>query len=172
MKSKLALLALLLSLTCAGRASAAEKWKEFKSEGGRFSVLLPGQPKEEAQTKATTGGEVQTHRLNLDLGHVAYAIAYTDLPADRVAAVTPNVILDGIRDDNAKKGVLRSNKTITLDGNPGRELVTEDAKDVITRMRVYMVKNRLYQIVVTSEKKTDSPDDVKKMLDSFKLTGK
>jgi len=103
-------------------------------------------------------------------------VGYSDYPEEMVKESDPEKILDGSRDGavrNANGKLVLENK-ISLDGNPGRELVI-DAKgkggqDATMKARVFLVKNRLYQVMVVAPKGQVSGAEIDDFLKSFKLT--
>src|SRR5205823_4011103 len=114
--------------------------------------------------------------LNLngvDLGDAgAYVAVHFDLPPGG-----PQLTSDQ-RFEGTKQGVLAmtpgskfvSESNITLNGkHPGREMKFEVNGKFTVTLRVYLVENRGYQLIAGGP--GASAADVKKFLDSFKLTG-
>jgi hypothetical protein len=173
-------LAVAFLLTAAGglaRAQVTDKdWKLHESRSCACSILMPGSPKESQQTYPTDAGDVVATLFILELegGSVAYLLGYNDYKAELVASSDPQVMLDGARDGAVSNvsGKLISEKKITLDGNPGRELKIEAPQDNVVFARVYMVKQRLYQALVVMPKSKLRDGEVKKFLGSFKLLRK
>jgi len=101
----------------------------------------------------------------------AFVLSYSDLPAAEVKAGEEDQRLDNAREGAVDKarGKLRSEKKIELDKFPGRELVIETEKDVVIRMRIYAVKQRLYQAMALGPGGFAQSKDASLFLDSFKL---
>ncbi len=148
-------------------------WKEFQSKEGGFSVLLPGAPVEEKQAVQTELGpiEVRTFTFGLKENVGAYVVSFNDYPVELVKQSDPQKMLDGARDGAVRtvKGRLLSEKKITLDGAPGRELRIEAPGTLVIQSRIYLVKNRLYQILAVTQKEKAADAEITKFRDSFKL---
>src|SRR5262249_6718640 len=75
------LLALLTGCSKKEGSASAAVWKEFISDEGRFSVPLPGTPKQKVRTLSAEAGTVELHSFlaSVDLETV-YAVSYHDMP--------------------------------------------------------------------------------------------
>jgi hypothetical protein len=172
MKSRwLTLVVLIAFLTSCQQAT----WKEFSSGEGTFSILMPGTPTEKTQKVNTQAGAIDMHLFTLVQKGVAYLAIYNDYPEVFVQARNADKMLDGARDGavSSIQGKLLSELIISLDKYPGREIRIEapDGKHTI-QTRIYLVKNRLYQVGVVTPKEGSFSEDVTKFLDSFKLLEK
>ncbi len=81
-----ALLLLLLATTALG-LQTPESWVKFKPPTGRFSVLLPGVPKEEKETK-NDGGPLSpftNYLYTTQTENAFYIVGYVDLQTGRAA---------------------------------------------------------------------------------------
>jgi hypothetical protein len=158
-------------------AKADEKkaeWKAFTSKEGKFKVLMPGTPKQEKLDAESDFGKGVLHMNVVQLGKTMYGANYSDFPAE-IKKFPIKQILDSSRDgavDNLK-GKLAKEKDIKLDKYPGREVQIEvgEGKQLF-RARVYLVDQRLYQVVVFGTKEEATSKEAEKFLDSFMLTGK
>jgi hypothetical protein len=83
----------------------------------------------------------------------------------------PETLLEGGREGAAENlnGVVVSDKPITLGGYPGTEFVVEAPGDLIYTARVYVVNDRLYQILFLAPKDQIDQFDVQAFFDSFTL---
>jgi hypothetical protein len=158
---------------CSGRAADV-----FKSAAGGFSVTLPSVPVESNESTDTDAGKIQMHMFVVDQTNKAIVLIYCDYDAKDVAKTSIKALLDGARDGGVKNsggGKLTKETDITLDGNPGRELTIE-AKVTsgirVFRIQFFMVKNRLYQIILVGDDSTADAEKAKTIFKSFKLTGK
>jgi len=161
-------------------------WKEFKSAPGKFSITLPGTPKEEVSTQDTKIGKLTTHYFNLetDLGH--YLVTYVDVPKSPTTPDDNKAALDSARDQALSSGArLLIENDISVAGVVGRELLVEK-NGLIVKARFFFVKERLYQILFVTHPNTVFNDakpsanpanytDLfqmvsKKFFDSFKVT--
>ena len=176
--SWLGLWALLVS---AATVTAGDTLTEFKWDAGKCKVLLPGKAQETIQKGTSADGTpVETHMLQVEGGggrHV-YLVAFTPNPA--LANASDDVkekALDGGRDAavSSTKGklVAGTDKKIKLDNaHPGREFQVEVPILGIYRAQLYVVGDRLYQLVVAGPKDVALSDNADKFFKSFKLTGK
>jgi hypothetical protein len=161
---RLALAALLLG-------ACEPAWKPYHSSDGGFQVLMPGEPKLEAQVVATAAGPVSAHFVTAEgVGSAkSFAVIYNDYPAGLMNASAAR-ILDGARDGAVKTvaGRLLAERPITLAGHPGREMQIGLSGGGSIVARLYLVKNRLYQANVEVRRDDVSPA-AKRFLESFVL---
>ena len=173
MTSRLAVLGVALSVLAGTARAQDNEWKTFSSKEGQFTVLLPGKP---VERKQAVGNNVEQVQYLIDGGNKAYLIAYQDdqnfanadetlvkqaLAAGRDAAVT------------SLKGTLLSQKEMKFDKKyNGMEFQIEIPGTGIYRSRIFMVKERLYQVTVLGPKEVAVSKEADRFLDSFKLTSK
>ena len=139
-------------------------WQEFSSQEGKFTVLMPGEPKVKSQTLANT--EVVLHMFTADRGYSAYMSSYFDLTPSSVPADT---LLDRARDGSIRKmeGNLLSEEKITLNGYPGREYKSTARGDNFVDSRIYLADARLYMLSVVHKDRENS--DTPRFFNSFKI---
>ena len=135
-----------------GAEHSLNGWKEFTSEEGRFSVSLPGVPKEIVREIESPFGKAQGHYFNLST-FADFGFSYTNLPVDIENPETAKKLLDHTRDSMLVrfKGKLLEEKDIILDGHPGRFFKIELASGDIARHKVFIVGSRTYQVVFISK---------------------
>jgi hypothetical protein len=149
-------------------------WSEFSSAEGAFSVLMPGTPTEQTQTQDTELGTIDVHSFTFEQNGVAYLVGYNIFPAAVTEAATPDSMLDGARGGQveAVKGTLMNEEEITLGAYLGRDLEIQIENSDGTsslRSRIFLVGDRLYQVMVVGPKGQSTSPDTTKFLDSFKL---
>src|SRR5262249_10809830 len=168
MLKRLTVAVLLLGLAS---VAAADEWKTYNSTSGRYSVQFPGTPKEVTQRMDTEAGSIDATIASLEGPGAFYAIAYNDYPKDVTAKQTPDQLLDKAQKGavDKVKGKLLNQKKVQAGGYPGRELQIQAPGDLEIAEHVYLVKNRLYQVLVVSPKGKAAPGDTKKFLDSFQF---
>jgi hypothetical protein len=171
---KIKLLSLLgLALFFAGCQQPT--WEELSSSEGAFSIFLPGSPTELTRTVNTAAGPIDFHFFLLEQKDIAYLVGYSDYPEIAVQKTNPEAILEGARNGAvaSAQGKLLSELIISLNGYPGRELKIEPAGGEGTiNTNMFVVDNRLYQVMVVTPKEKAFSKHVGKFLDSFKLLGK
>lgn len=145
--------------------AGVDEWKEFTSTEWGFSVLLPKTPQEQRQTvKLPQGGELQVAVFGVDEGAKGYVVACMNAPA----GATDAALEAGIKFLAGTGVKVLSQTSITLEGNPGRELQVElpatvtGTAGVAGTVRVYLANQRLYQLTAAGPK-------ARKFLDSLKL---
>jgi hypothetical protein len=160
---------------CLASCSAAPTLKEFKSEAGRFSVMTPALLEETVQPVETQGGKLDLHLFAGQWGNIGYYVSYCDYPPELAQTDRLEKMLDGARDGAVGnvQGRLISEARIDLSGHPGRELVIETGAQVAPgarlQGRMFMVQNRLYQIMVVVPRAEKVPREGEQFLQSFKL---
>jgi hypothetical protein len=173
MRWSFALLSFAVSATFIYSADPPE-WKEFASKEGRFTVLMPGTPKQNKADTESDFGKGVLYMNVMQIGKVMYGANYCDYPAE-VKKASIKKIYDASRDGAVAnmKGKLDSEKDIKLGEYPGREIRIEVAEGkYLFRARVYLVEQRLYQVVILGTPEDATSKEADKFLDSFKLADK
>ena len=170
---RLSLAILLAAVLCHFGCSKppVSEWKQFSPAGGGFSVLLPSDPTLEVQ-KAADGSEPKVYRLYPFLSNVrGMAVGFADQPKGAAGQRPATKILDESRDVSVVdlKGKLVSETPITLQGYPGRELTVSVPNNYMVRMRIYVVGQRKYSLMIVAlAKNIDSPE-ARKFFESFQI---
>ncbi len=152
------------------------KW--FVPEDESFMVLLPGKPtKLEQPVKGSGGATLPATQVEFRLNKfiVEHDAGYVELnvSADEMRQMNPTTMLNeavkgGVQ---AISGRLISSTDINLDGYPGKEAMV-DTNNLIkgrARMRLYLVENRMYMIVVVGAESYVNSRYSQQILDSFQL---
>jgi hypothetical protein len=142
-----------------------DKWFNYSSRQGDFIAQMPVEPRVTEQ--ALTIDDVQVvNNVALALTQFAvFAVSYADLP--------PNISGSKNLLDKVRKGViagisgkLKSNSNISHKGYAGREFQAIAESGLYTS-RIFLVNNRLYQLVVVGVPGKVSADEVTHFLSSF-----
>jgi hypothetical protein len=103
-------------------------------------------------------------------------VAYFDVPQAAVAKTSADILLESAAQGAVAMGgwTITSKKAIKLGEYPGRDVtgdVTASGAPELGygRIRLYLVENRLYEIVLLGSQSNVSPDDFEKCLDSFEI---
>jgi hypothetical protein len=149
------------------------KLTQYKSPDNSFSVMLPKKVDKQNQTINTQLGPINAYMFNAKLKYQEFTIAYSEYPDSFVKVTDPKTLLDGSRDGAVRniQGQLLSETLIDIDGNPGRELRIEGPQKMVLKSRMYLVKNRLYQIMVVSKPDHAFDKKIDEVFNSFKITG-
>jgi hypothetical protein len=142
-------------------------WIRYTSNEGRFSVLLPVQPKVSSQPVDTAAGKLINNVVLAQTTSAAFAVSYADYPQNNA---DPQEVLDSVRSGaiNGIKGTLISGKNIMHKGFPGREFQASTEGALYTS-RIFLVNNRLYQMVVVAPASQTNAINANRFLTSFDL---
>ena len=158
-------------------AGCAAKFKEFRSKTGNFSVKAPALLEEQPQTVDMSSGKTEAHTYLAESDGILYVAAYSVFRDEIINQGKPEEFLNNARDSilaslNGKL-VLETRKS--LGDYPGRELVVDikmvDGTNGVMKARIYLVKNRLYQLMVMADTEQASAGTITQFLDSFRLIG-
>lgn len=153
---------------------ATPKWTEFKSEAGRFSILMPATPNYLTQTLETGQGRFEHHIFvaTVGIGLLSCFVDYVDLPKQIGDAKNSDTLFDLARDEfiKAAQAKLERETDISMDGHPGREVRMRVYGGPV-RLRVFLVSGRLYQISITMIERKEMPKEeaIEKFFNSFKI---
>ena len=157
--------------TSSETSTAAAALQEFKSEAGRFSVMVPRLPVEQIQASENAADKSDSHLFSIVETSCYFGVSYHDYSTN---AADPQALLDAIRDGQlrAMGKTLVQETRITLDGNPGRELITnwkDEKGDKSEKAHLYIVKNRLYMVTIMWNPRSSDGSEFEDSLQSFKL---
>jgi hypothetical protein len=132
---------------------------------------MPGTPSYEKTNTSTAVGAIDMHMFSLNIKQdAAYMIMYSDYP-EIVTRANPESLLDGGRNGALAntKGKLIGEQSMSLDGFPGREIVIEVPGKGIMKLRAFLVRQRLFQVLAVGTKEKIEHEDTAKYLTSFRL---
>lgn len=145
-------------------------WKTFTSQEGNFSVLFPGEPKEVTQSKLF----LKVHAFVCDANRkTSFLVSYTDFPKKLHVSPTDKLYDDARNGGLGKDGKLLQEKSITVEGFPGREIQAEknDGKSFVVD-RYFLAADRMYQVAVVVPKQDQASTNISYFLASFSLLKK
>lgn len=138
-------------------------WQQFSSKAGKFTVSLPGKPTEESETD--DNGSV-ANNFTVVHGETVYLVTYSDL-VDEVDQLNPGEIFDAVCEGYTADGDNLVNKReIKLNGYPGRIVDLNTTDGMVGKASMYLVGNRLYQLIVISA----STEEQEKFFESFRIS--
>jgi hypothetical protein len=142
------------------------EFKKFEPAGGKFSVLIPGTPKETRQNAPSQVGQLSITMYVSELpGNRGFTVGITDLPKG-----SSFDYIGGINGAAAKvKGTVTASNEITMDGKAGREGFIKAPNGLTVRMQMCAVGERVYQLQAVGNDAFVKSDDAKKFFDSFKI---
>ena len=148
-------------------------WTEFKSEEGKFSILMPQKPISQKATVETGRGTVEQHIFIAIHDGVLCMVGYSDVPNLAGLPDNPDPLFDGLQEEYLKGlgGKLDSASALTLDGHRGREVKAQMYRGQL-RLRMFLVGTRLYYMSLINGDKDAAlvEESFNKFFKSFKLT--
>ncbi len=157
---------------CCATAKETDTWKRFTSKEGRFSIRFPGTPKvsKEKFKIDVYESEITSFTVESADGKTAYYAGYNDFSKDLLERCPIDAMFDGARDNAVKvaKGKLTRERDMKAGRYPGREVRIETAGFVIAT-RYFLVKQRLYTLVVSTAKEENNEPVIDQFFKLFKL---
>jgi hypothetical protein len=163
-----AVFALVLGLFAASQAHAAT----FKSPRGKFSVWMPGTATVQDQQLDGPNGQITQHMFVYEGTDCAYFVSFVDLPQVSLEGFSVLEKLDQAADGGAQaiNGEITGRYDIELGDYVGREVDIEStSQGLAAHSHLFLVGNRLYQVMVVRPLGNELDDDMNKFFDSFKL---
>ena len=157
-----------------GAALAQSGWQKVEGAGGTYTASLPGPAVQDTQTYQTNNGPVvvSSYRAEAAKGYWAAGTITYEKKLNRSA----DQMLDDVRNGviSRSRGTLASEKSVSTDGAPGRELVyavkNEDGTYHV-RQRFYVASpTRIVQAAYVGAPGTENGADVSRFMDSVKVT--
>jgi hypothetical protein len=151
------------------------EWKALAVLEAGFSILMRDQPQYMRQTLDTPAGKMEAHLYASDRPDAYFAVGYSDYPLALVLGGSPQELFADVRDTWVRRlegRLVSSDDRIRIGNYPGYAFsVVGKAKgaDAILDARLYLVDQRLYQIVAISRRNEVAQGIVNRYLDSFKL---
>ncbi|HKA43883.1 MAG TPA: hypothetical protein VKF40_18015 [Burkholderiales bacterium] len=157
-------------------ACARTEWREVETPDGGFRILMQGDPRVEKSALDTPSGQITGNLYLVEVKDAAFGVGYSDFPVAIVQEASPRQLFSVVRDGWMKRiqGKLQNDGTdIKLENKyPGMEFAASgqlDGRDAYLRGRLYLVDNRLYQVIVFGTKSAMPVSDINQFLGSFKL---
>ena len=180
MKYRSILMAILVVSAVVGCGRIA--WREFSSEAGAFSVLMPGEPEQQTETVETDLGRIELTMFITELDEeTVFFVSYSDYPEQIVDRSEPYAILENARDSTirSQQGELVQSYRLTLSGHPGLEYLADtkiEGRGALIWARSYIEKNRLFQIMAMALKRGEGPagshEEMDRFLRSFRFSSR
>ena len=170
LRSMLATMAIVIVTAC-----TPSEWHELAVSEGGFSILMRPEPYYAKQQVDTPAGRMLAHLYSSDRRDAYFAVGYSDYPLALVMGTAPDALFAGIRDTWVRRieGRLVAGDRVTLaKQHPGLEFVAEgkiQGEDAFLHARLFLVDQRLYQIVAIGRKGEVAQGLVNRYLNSFRL---
>ena len=148
---------------------------KYEPSGGNYSIQMPtGKVLESTSEIAIPGGKTTLTMATVEVGKdVAFMVMYNEYPPE-VSKVKPEDILKGCANGlKTKERSVVSEKDISISVGdakyPGKEMQVSKGATYLNA-RMYLVGNRLYQIMVIGPKDVVNNAETTAYLDSFAVT--
>jgi hypothetical protein len=166
---KMIKLAAIISLVLLAGGFRQADWPKFKSTEENFTIAMPSEPRQERNSARGPFGNGH-HIYSVESNGVSYTVSNSVFDNPPTQPKDIKRILDSARDLvlMVTGGKLLSDKGISLEDFPGREVRIEKDKKIWT-LHAYVVKGRMYQLMTTEPKAKEQNPDTAKFFDSFKL---
>lgn len=139
----------------------------FTSREGGFSVLMPGTPMYKTRVLDTNVGQIIAHYFMLESQDGTYMVMYNDFP---MQPSDSHAMLSAVRNGNAQGGKLIAERDISVDGYPGKLVQVEKGEYTVINA-IFLVDQRLYQVMFSRPKTEALPAEAAEFFRSFKLIG-
>jgi hypothetical protein len=151
------------------------EWQELTVHEGGFSILMRGQPQYVRQTLDTPAGKMEAHLYAAEGPNAYFAIGYSDYPLALVLGGSAQELFAGVRDTWVRRlegRLVSQDDRISAGKYPGYAFSAvgrAKGADAILDARLYLVDQRLYQIVAITRRHEVAQGVVNRYLDSFRL---
>ncbi|MBN9122020.1 MAG: hypothetical protein J0I06_23240 [Planctomycetes bacterium] len=163
------ILAVTVLAVCAAGLTGQDD-KKYEKEG-KFTAKFPSAPIQD--TKSAGGLTLHIFLADYEKGKGGFLVIYSDLPADKLKAPTPDQVLDSgkkaLEDDFKLKNVKAEPTAVGPKKYPGRT-ISGDREELNLRGQIVLVGNRLYQVYVFGPKDFVTGKEADDFLASFKIT--
>jgi uncharacterized protein YbaP (TraB family) len=139
-----------------------EKWVEFTSDEGGYSVEMPQSP-----MPIRTNEVPITFQSCLDIGKLTfYMVAHIPVGAT-IKNQEPSNVLENMIDNIGAKQKVHNSKRIMVDGFEGREIESVN-NDIFFRIRLIIRQSNVYMLMVGPSKEAANTAEAKRFLSSLK----
>ena len=98
-----------------------------------------------------------------------YQVSYIAYPSRISGAASADVMLDTFRNTMSSGSSYRNETKLTLGRFPGREFTVVESPTRNIAVRIYWIRGKLYQLMVTGAPGIEAKPDTRKFFDSFGL---
>lgn len=143
---------------------------KFISTEGKFKISFQGPPEMASQDVSTAVGSIKMHTFMEMKGIDGYILSYNDYPAEAISAADPKNILDGAKNGvvNQFQAKIVEEKPLTLGGHIGL-MCKANSPTMYVVYYAYLVKNRLYQIMILKNGLFPTQQEIDAFHGSFEL---
>lgn len=148
----------------------------FESTAGNFKIMFPGTPTDTSYTIPTEIGDIEFHQYIFEKSITeAYMVAFSDYPSAMVKATKIKELLQqsksGVLSSLGETGKVAEEKPIKIDQHEGLFLKADNGT-LFLYYKMFVVKNRLYQIGIMKDGSYPTDEAVQSFIESFALVTK
>lgn len=160
----------------------SREWYLLKSNKFGFKIEFPQKPKATTHTINTEIGDLKMNLFICDLSNsendnnLVYLANYSEYPRDLVNSDMKSSLKTFFRNSvdgavSSVHGKLLKERVIDYKGYPGREFSVDYENGLaVIKMRMYLVKNKMYMIETISKKEYEFNTSIDRFMNSFELT--
>jgi hypothetical protein len=151
-------------------AARAQGWSDYRNEEGNFHIEMPGAPK--LNTAEIPIGNKETAPMKEAVVRVpgaAYQASYIAYPSRISSAASADVMLDTFRNSMSSGNSYRNETKLMLGRFSGREFTVVQSPTLNIAVRIYWIRGKLYQLMVSGAPGIEAKPDTRKFFDSFGL---
>jgi len=150
----------------------APSYTTFTSDRGGYSVAIPDENKSETQSLKMPFGELTVYTQyarDRSLG-LEFAASYCECPI-LLATKAYDDLFESMITSCVKetKGALINSKKIEFKNNPGRECTIKTSRNIRVIMKIYVVKDKVYQLFAYCHTADSGNKKIRDFFDSFNL---
>jgi hypothetical protein len=138
---------------------------QLEDEVGRFTATFPAEPTLGKDTGVSDSGPHVHYSWTVEQDNRTFAVIFTQYSRPIAKNYDKNV--RALLNQGAK---LLRQTVIDLGGVDGREIYTQLPEKAVLRQRMFLVGNRLYQVIYQGPFGTEQRADVEEFMTSFQLT--
>jgi hypothetical protein len=172
-------LGLMLAFSSLAARAVPLSWQQVSSPEGEFEVSMPGQPSLHVYHDDTLAGQINENAYELEHrtakgGKESFSADYQDLPQIAfMFSSTRNIFNDAQKEFlKHEDGTITSKQDIELAGHKGREVTFTMPDGRWGRVRMLMVKHRLYMLTGEAPNEPEAAADIERFFSSFHLKPK
>lgn len=150
------------------------KWQDYTSVQGRYSVRMPGTPRETVQqTSQAPGVRINVTEVLLPVHDLGFYVHYFDLP-NAIPPQAEDQFYDQLRGNilsDFPGGRVAGEQRVVQNGAAGREFIIDMPRSVRVIRRIFVRGDRCYLVTVSGSgaKMQSSDPDIRQFFDSFQL---